>query len=375
MTARAPSVKGWCPGAYHPMMSGDGLVVRVRPTLARFEAAVLAEICTLAARHGNGILEFTNRANLQLRGVTEDGLPALLDGLDALGVLDEDPSLEGRRNIVTSPFYAPGDLTARLSSGLRARLTELPALPAKFGFAVDTGGRRLLASASADIRLERSLDGALIIRADGAETGVMVDEDAAIDAAIALAHWFVQTAPSGTKRMARLLDHTALPAEWTGAAPVPASATPTLGTTDIGQLVAVPFGQIDASALGEILPATNALRITPWRIALLEGTHDITHPALITDPNDPLLHVDACPGAPRCAQASVNTHQIARALAPHMTARLHVSGCEKGCARASPTATTLVGRNGRFDIVRGGTAQATPTLRGLTAADLLKELS
>lgn len=371
----APKVKGWCPGAYRPMMSGDGLVVRVRPTLARFEASVMAEICTLAARHGNGILEFTNRANLQLRGVREDSLSALLDGLGALGVLDEHPGLEGRRNILTSPFYAPGDVTTRLSSGLRARLCELPDLPAKFGFAVDTGLERLLASASADIRLECCPDGALIVRADGAETGVKVDENTAIDAIIALAHWFAQTAPSGTKRMAKLLDHIALPANWSGTAPAPASDIPRLGQTDIGQRVALPFGQVDASALAEILPCITALRITPWRIALFEGARDVTHPALITDPSDPLLHVDACPGAPRCAHASVDTHQIARALAPHMTARLHVSGCEKGCARNAPTDTTLVGRNGRFDIVRGGTAQATPTLRGLSAADLLKELS
>ena len=30
----APQVKGWCPGAHRPMMSGDGLVVRIRPRLA-----------------------------------------------------------------------------------------------------------------------------------------------------------------------------------------------------------------------------------------------------------------------------------------------------------------------------------------------------
>ena len=24
-------IKGWCPGALRPMLSGDGLVVRVRP--------------------------------------------------------------------------------------------------------------------------------------------------------------------------------------------------------------------------------------------------------------------------------------------------------------------------------------------------------
>ncbi len=180
----APEVKGWCPGAYRPMMSGDGLVVRVRPVLARFEASVLRRICALAEAHGNGILEFTNRANLQLRGVREESLEALLDGLGALGVLDADPALEGRRNILTAPLYADNDLTVQLSNQLRARLSDLPALPAKFGFAVDTGASRVLAEASADIRIERSERG-LIVRADGSVTGVTVAEDEAIDRVIA----------------------------------------------------------------------------------------------------------------------------------------------------------------------------------------------
>ncbi|WP_252979256.1 hypothetical protein [Mameliella alba] len=34
----APEIKGWCPGAWRPMLSGDGLVVRVRPHLARLDA-------------------------------------------------------------------------------------------------------------------------------------------------------------------------------------------------------------------------------------------------------------------------------------------------------------------------------------------------
>ena len=42
----APEVKGWCPGAHRPMMSGDGLVVRVRPLMGgeigRGEASTLA---------------------------------------------------------------------------------------------------------------------------------------------------------------------------------------------------------------------------------------------------------------------------------------------------------------------------------------------
>lgn len=370
----APEVKGWCPGAYRPMMSGDGLVVRVRPVLARFEAGVLAQICGLAEAHGNGILEFTNRANLQLRGVRAESLEALLDGLGALGVLDANPALEGRRNILTAPFYAEDDLTVRLAEALRARLAEQPALPAKFGFVVDTGASRVLSEASADIRIERSETG-LIVRADGAVTGVTVDEREAIDRVIALATWFAKTAPSGIKRMAKLLAETELPEDWTGTAPLPASLPPMLGPNDLGQLVALPFGQIEAGALAEVLETATAIRLTPWRAILLEGAWNTTHATLITDPLDPLLTVDACPGAPRCAHASVETHALARTLAPHFTGRLHVSGCEKGCARSAPTDTTLVGRNGRFDIVRHGTAQATPTLRGLTPDALIKELT
>ena len=33
-----PVAKGWCPGAYQPMQSGDGLIVRVRPRFARLNA-------------------------------------------------------------------------------------------------------------------------------------------------------------------------------------------------------------------------------------------------------------------------------------------------------------------------------------------------
>ena len=75
----APLVKGWCPGAHRPMLSGDGLVVRVRPFRAELSAAQALALCDLARTHGNGTLELTSRANLQIRGVPEAAFPALLD--------------------------------------------------------------------------------------------------------------------------------------------------------------------------------------------------------------------------------------------------------------------------------------------------------
>ena len=94
-------VKGWCPDAWRPMMAGDGLLVRVRPPLARLTAAQVAGLCEAAVQYGNGQIDLTARANLQLRGVTEAGWPALLGALQALGLVDPDPVREGRGAILT----------------------------------------------------------------------------------------------------------------------------------------------------------------------------------------------------------------------------------------------------------------------------------
>ncbi len=84
------SIKGWCPGALRPMQSGDGLVVRIRPRMAHLTAAQLTGVAEAALRHGNGILELTARANLQLRGVTAQSHAPLIAALDALGLIDPD---------------------------------------------------------------------------------------------------------------------------------------------------------------------------------------------------------------------------------------------------------------------------------------------
>ncbi|MEM1316183.1 MAG: cobalamin biosynthesis protein CobG, partial [Pseudomonadota bacterium] len=84
----------------------------------------------------------------------------------------------------------------------------------------------------------------------------------------------------------------------------------------------------------------------------------------------PLLAADACPGAPFCESASVETRGLARRLAPLLGGSLHVSGCAKGCARATAADVTLVGRDGAFDLVRGGRAGDPAAARGLRPEDL-----
>ncbi|MEM7318749.1 MAG: cobalamin biosynthesis protein CobG [Pseudomonadota bacterium] len=371
----APSVKGWCPGAYHPMMSGDGLIVRVRPRLARLSAKQVLALCDTSMRYGNGVLELTNRANLQIRGIAENEFELVLSDLAAQGILDERPELESRRNIVLTPFYTSGDPSEKLARELSERLSELPELPAKFGFSVDLGPARILTSASADIRLENGPSG-LILRADGADTGRFVTADDAIDQLIRLATWFARTRRANTRRMARHLREQDLPECWTGARPVAAVPAPEPGKTALGPLLGAAFGALPARALSDLVGSSGAvaLRVTPWRLFLLEGGNAKDTAEFVTQTGDPLLAADACPGAPYCPQASVETRRAARLLAPFAPGGLHVSGCPKGCARKSPAALTLVGRSGKFDLVNSGCAGDEPAEHGLDLPTLLTRM-
>lgn len=371
---QGPIIQGWCPGAHRPMMSGDGLVVRVRPVLARLTRHQILGLCAAALRFGRGTIDLTNRANLQLRGVTPEAHEPLLRTLSELDLLDNDPGIESRRNILVTPFYQADDLTARLTGALIERLAELPGLPAKFGFSVDTGPTRLLADCSADIRLEQAGGDGLILRADGAETGRQVSEEQAIDRLIELAHWFADNATPKARRMARLLHAQNLPGIWSGTAPSPQTRAPVPGPTRLGPLIGAPFGQIPAQALSELIRHGNAhaLRVTPWRLILLEGGETSPAPGFITNPDDPALSTDACPGAPLCPQAEVETRDFARRLAARVPGTLHVSGCAKGCARMGRASVTLVGRQGLFDLVKQGRVGDEPAMRNLTPETLLR---
>ena len=366
MTAAAPShsVKGWCPGALRPMLSGDGLVLRIRPHAGRLTPVQALAIADLSQQYGNGLIDLGSRAHLQLRGVSEADLPALHRSLLPLDLLDSDSEAEARRNILTTPLHRAGDETLALVAALEEALRQAPPLPAKFGFAVDSGAGAILGAASADIRIERAEAG-LILRADGRELGEEVSAGDAVPRAMELLHWFV--AQDGAGRMARLravppLNATTPPL--TDLPPVP-------GPTEAGLCLALPFGQMTAAVLRGL--ALAPLRLTPWRSVILEGVSvRAPVPGLITDPDDPLLRVAACTGAPGCLSAEAPTRDLARRLAPLVPKGcvLHVSGCAKGCAHPGPARLTLTARAGRFDLIENGPAQAMPVLRGLTADDI-----
>lgn len=374
MTVKGPIVQGWCPGALRPMQSGDGWVVRVRPRAGRLSQDQARGIATLVRAHGNGLIDLSARGNMQLRGVSMASHAPLIAGLGALDLLDISPEAEAQRNVTLSPFWAQGDGAYDLARALSDTLTapNAPRLSGKFGFVVDLGAVPVLRDTAADIRIEQSAGDALVY-GKGARTGAQVDLSDAVKTALALAAWFVEAGgigADGRGRMAHLLAKGAvLPPAFTAAAIPPAPPfTPRLGLHPQGALVGFEFGQLGADTLAQ-LADLGPLRVTPWRMVLIEGASAMPALAgLITAPDDPMLRVIACTGAPACVQAMQATRPLARALAAHIPQRqvLHISGCAKGCAHPGAADLTLTATPRGFDLVRAGRAGDRPVAQDLS---------
>jgi precorrin-3B synthase len=379
-------VKGWCPGILRPMASGDGLIVRVRPRCGAFSLDTAAALADLAERFGNGHIDLTRRANLQLRGVTEDRLTELQIELAKLGLLDRDTETEAVRNVMVAPLAgldpAQSFDVRPIALAIDEALTSdkrLHALPGKFGLLVDGGGTVSIASERADICLAAVGD----VLAFGLDTvkgtrwlGTLLPAQAA-EAAIAAAHAYLAVATRGRMRglgeMAFAHVRAAVPLS-------PMIGPPTSGGRRLGVLgsavgIAAPFGRLEASQLRRLVKlAADAgaadLRLSPWRavyfgvredagVFVLEEARDA---GLIVEEDDPVLQVEACPGAPDCKSSSVDARGDARRLATIAAVRgwqgsIHVSGCAKGCARSLPSDLVLAGKAGAYRLIRNATTR------------------
>jgi precorrin-3B synthase len=99
--------RGFCPSLWTPMESGDGLLVRVRARRGArgILASEVRELARLAHAYGNGLLEVTRRARLQIRGVRAEGLNALQQSIVALGLGAESATLERSESaLIVNPW-------------------------------------------------------------------------------------------------------------------------------------------------------------------------------------------------------------------------------------------------------------------------------
>lgn len=402
-----PWVRGACPGIAQPLPTGDGLLARLLPAEPLPIATWLA-LCDASERHGNGIIEVTQRGNLQFRGLSETSVAEFSRSLFALGLgAREHPA------ILTAPLLglAAGEppllreLSERLRSELPATVATMPVGP-KVSLIIDGDSSLHLDAIPADLRLRLSDDASrvhLSLAGDAASARPLgwIGPQHAVAAVMAM---FAAIARAGLHARARDLTRegnlqafrSTLPGLLPDAPPPPPRppAEPIgmhrLGNAQRALGVAPAFGHSDAGALRRLAEAAarcgaRAIRPAPGRALLAIGLDsggaeqlaaEAAASGFIVDPRDARRFVFACAGAPACRSAQLDT----RALAPRVAAAaahrldrsmtIHISGCEKGCAHPGPAALTLVGSD---QLVFDGRAEDTPQAR-ISADDFVASL-
>jgi precorrin-3B synthase len=354
----APKIQGWCPGALRPMRSGDGLLLRAKTIGPTLTAEHALEIVAISESCGNGLIDLSQRAQLQLRGLREATLREAHERLHGLGMLARDAATESVLNFIVSPLAGLGagdaidarDILDSLARDL-ADGRDLHALPGKFGFLIDDGGALGLADVSTDIRLEAHVaddEPRVAVIADGArDRAVLVRPTEAPATALRLARAFLALrkgrefelrrmrsaiAAFGVDALAREARLASIPyrsacrgahaSEFLGVRPLPGPPSPAAGEKGALSMqgapcslsrersereregacyagVGAPFGRLRASDLALLATLARShgageLRLTPWRAILLPCASESAAREIVDSAARRGLIVDAC---------------------------------------------------------------------------------
>jgi precorrin-3B synthase len=377
-------IRGHCPGVHDPMLSGDGWLVRIKPWAARVPAAAAAALAAASIAGSNGIVQVTQRGNLQFRGFSQSGAADFAAVAIAHGVAERDTRAERNRRVIASPLGS-----VALARSVEASVAEF-SLADKFSILVDDSPALRLENCPADVAVR--VDG------DTVRIGLAGAAHVAYCATPKLLHTlenilqvFVDLS-DGEGRMQTLLHDIgesmffAAAGLQPAAAPVLMPAGPIIGDLGGGIFgLALPYGQMEAKTLGALAAfsaqhADGLLRTTPWRSFLLAGVAEPAGVAafardvgLIVDPKDARLSITICPGRPACSRGLADTRAIADLLAASRIRFAHVSGCRKGCAHPRPASITIVGESNGLSVIRDGRADDPADARALQPADVVAE--
>ena len=317
-------------------------MVRLRLPGGRVAAQTLVRLVELAHAYGNGIVQLTSRAGLQVRGLP-DLLPTeFVEAVTATGLL---PSVthERVRNIVASPLTGlyggladVSELTHALDAGLRS-VPALADLPGRFLFVLDDGRGDVI-----DLRFDLGYQAAGpeggYVLAGSAARGIAVETAEVVPTLLRLTRSFVEArAASGAWHISELPG-------WPGDArfgPVPTVSGQVgvpLGRFGDVASVSVPLARlttVQAHAVAAV--ATGPVVVTPWRgLVIPDGADQLDRLAdsgLVVDDDLAWAQLSACVGLPACNKSRIDTVEVAEALVAsgHPLPRTHIAGCVRRC--------------------------------------------
>ena len=386
-TCRPPlpgrAVRDRCPGLLELHPAADGMLARLRLPGGRATSAQLAAIAALAAR-GNGIVELTSRANVQVRGLADDAPDELAPSLGAVGLLPS-PAHERVRNVLCSPLAGrdprarlPADaIVSALDRGLCAD-AALADLPGRVLFVVEDGSGALRGVAH-DIALAPSASGDAALLVDGVDSGLRASGAEAV-ARLALRAaraflaavrecggraWSVRELPGGAAEvLARLeggdgvagaADHVSWPS-----APPPALPPGRASQRDarVAVTALAPLGRLSETGLRALAELAPEVRISPWRsVTVLDLREEdgeaasvervLSDLGLVLEADSGWAGLSACAGLGACTSARADVRAAATvraaARAPGAPAE-HWAACPRRCGErpGTPVAVAVV---------------------------------
>ena len=364
-----------CPGVLRLHEAADGCLARVRLPGGRIDASGLRAVAEAAGR-GNGIVELTSRAGLQVRGLRAQSASEVARILGDAGLL---PSMthDRVRNIAAPPLAgrAPGavkEIDAVVDQLDRALCADslLAALPGRFLFAVDDG-TRALDPVTADIELAAEHDG-FGLRLAGRPTSLVTSAENAIGLAIASARafvelvaaeapgaWRVKDLPGGPGRLAQRL-RLGLREQRGGRAPAAGARRAGMIRQRDGRAAVAalpPLARLHPAqllSLAELVAPAAAIRVSPWRTLTFVDlpssdaealSTELVELGLILSATSGWVGLSACAGLGACTRARVDVRAAASQRAPQRGehSRLeHWSGCERRCGEPRDAGVTVI---------------------------------
>ncbi|MEC4241389.1 precorrin-3B synthase [Pseudomonas sp. DSV-1] len=389
-----------CPGLLRIVQAMDGGICRVKLDGGSITAAQALAVADVSQRYASGVIEATNRGNLQIRGVGPQHAALIGPLLDA-GLGPATAASDDVRNLMLSPtagidrdlLIDTWPLAHQVLDSLQntARFAELSA---KFAVQLDGGEALAMLEHHHDLWLSTvDLNGQTLLAFglagcpahDPALAGVPVEHGHAV--VLAVLTLFLDLARPEHIRMRHLLKE--LPVEtfmaqlaqrlpvplialssWRrepGAASLHIGTYPQRDTDRVYIGAAPPLGRLSATMLEGLAHLAReygdgTLRFTPWQSVLLPNLRAADAPTvtrqlhglgLSCDAALPLAHLIACTGSSACAKGLADTKQDARQLAALLTApkTIHLTGCLRSCAAAHVAPVTLLAvAPGHYDL-------------------------